>query len=179
MKVKKRGAYSVRLSGLKDGEHHFRFQLGEAFFKELEFPDISGGSLSADICLDKKPSVTSMIFHLSGSVAIVCDRCLEYYDQEIDVRETMYVKFDEDQSDLNENMIHISREEHEIIIDQYLSEFIILALPLKKVHPDMENGESGCNNDMLERLNEHLIKDEHENNDPRWDELKRLIEKNN
>ena len=36
--------------------------------------------------------------------------------------------------EIDENVIVISREEHQIDISQYIEEFLILALPLKKVH---------------------------------------------
>lgn len=177
--MNKRGEYSVRISGLKDGGHEFGFDIGNSFFKSLDHPDISGGSIRAIVKLDKKPGILTMAFHLKGKVDIICDRCLDYYAQDIKVNETVYVKFGEDQDEENENIIWIRQEEHEIIIDQLLMEFIILGLPMKKIHPDAKNGEPGCNREMMAKLNEHIVREKNKNSDPRWDDLKRLIENKN
>ena len=174
-----RGEYSVRISGLKDGVHEFRFDIGNSFFKRLDYPDISGGSIHIIVKLEKKPGILTLTFLLKGAVNIVCDRCLDEFSQDITVNETMYVKFGEDDGEINENIITVRQEEHEIIIDQFLLEFIILALPLKRIHPDQEDGESGCNKEMMDKLKEHLVKEENKKNDPRWDDLKKLIEKSN
>jgi uncharacterized metal-binding protein YceD (DUF177 family) len=81
-------------------------------------------------------------------------------------------KWNEDDPDL----ITIPADEHELDIRQYLYEFIHLALPLQRVHPDDENGISTCNPDMLKRISQHVV-DGDSKNDPRWDELKKLLKK--
>ena len=73
----------------------------------------------------------------------------------------------------------ISREAHEIVIDQYLFEFIVLSLPVKRIHPDDPDGNPACNKEMMKKLNQYLINDEQKINDPRWDDLKSIIEKIN
>ena len=88
----------------------------------------------------------------------------------------MYVKFGDKSEEINEDIILIQREEYEIVIDQYLVEFIILGLPSRRAHPDNEAGEPGCNEEMMEKLNEHTVRNDNIT-DPRWDDLKRLIEK--
>ena len=70
-------------------------------------------------------------------------------------------------------------DEHELDLQQHLYEFICLALPIKRIHPDDKSGNSTCDPDMLKRLKELIIEDENENeNDPRWDELKKLMNNN-
>jgi uncharacterized metal-binding protein YceD (DUF177 family) len=68
-------------------------------------------------------------------------------------------------------------EEHEIDIKQHLYEFIHLALPIKRVHPDDASGNSTCDPVMLEKLHEMSIEDE-KINDSRWDDLKKLMNDN-
>ena len=53
----------------------------------------------------------------------------------------------------------------------------MLALPIKRVHPDDKNGKSTCDPVMLKKL-EELIIDEETDTDPRWDELKKLMNDN-
>jgi uncharacterized metal-binding protein YceD (DUF177 family) len=54
----------------------------------------------------------------------------------------------------------------------------VLALPVRRVHPDLDNGKSGCNTRMMEKLEKHIVSGETERTDPRWDELKKLMDKN-
>jgi uncharacterized protein len=68
-------------------------------------------------------------------------------------------------------------DEHELDMKQYFYEYILLALPIKRVHPDDKNGNSTCDPEMLKKLKEHIISEEVES-DPRWDELKKLINNN-
>ena len=176
--MKPRGEYSVRISGLQNGLHEFEFEIGNSFFKAMDHPDIEGGDVRALVILEKKPELMSLKFQVEGKLEVVCDRCLDRYLQSIQAKEDLYVKFGEEKGEMNENVIIVSRDEHEIIIDQHLFEFMVLALPYKRVHPDREDGSPGCNMEMINRLNEHIVDETHDTHDPRWDELKRLIEKN-
>ena len=176
--MKKSGAYSVRISGLNDGVHEFGFDLGNSFFKLFDHPDISGGAVKALIIMEKKPGLLTVNFDLTGEVSVVCDRCLDHYPQAIEVKEKMYVKFGDKSEEINEDIILIQRDEYEIVVDQFLFEFIILGLPSRRTHPDNDDGEPGCNEEMMEKLNEHLVRNDN-TTDPRWDDLKRLIEKKN
>jgi uncharacterized metal-binding protein YceD (DUF177 family) len=82
--------------------------------------------------------------------------------------------------EIEDDVLIIGRDDHEIEVGQYLYEFIMLALPYQKVHPDDSEGQSTCNPEMLKKLDAHSTKepDGEENIDPRWDALKGIIEKN-
>jgi hypothetical protein len=49
---------------------------------------------------------------------------------------------------------------------------------VKKVHPLNSEGNSGCDPKMIAKLNEHIITEESEIIDPRWQDLKKLLDKN-
>ncbi|HKJ79252.1 MAG TPA: DUF177 domain-containing protein, partial [Prolixibacteraceae bacterium] len=72
-------------------------------------------------------------------------------------------------------------EEHQLNLAQLIYEYISLAIPLKRVHPEDKNGDSQCDTEMLDKINNYVQpevdKDEEENVDPRWAALKKL--KNN
>ena len=59
-------------------------------------------------------------------------------------------------------------------MSQFFYEYILLALPIKKIHPDDRNGVSQCDPEMIKKLEEHLTSDIDET-DPRWNELKKLM----
>ena len=74
-------------------------------------------------------------------------------------------------------LLLLPADEHELDLKQYIYEYIHLALPIKRVHPDDKNGKSTCDPEMLKKLKEHIVNNENEN-DPRWDELKKLMNNN-
>jgi uncharacterized metal-binding protein YceD (DUF177 family) len=88
----------------------------------------------------------------------------------------LLVKTGKSISEDDPDVLSLSSDEHELDLMQHFYEFIHLALPIKRVHPDDKNGRSTCNPEMLKKLNELLVEDEEEkHNDPRWDDLKKLM----
>jgi uncharacterized protein len=89
----------------------------------------------------------------------------------------LLVKFGKEIDDEDPEIISLSADEHELDLQQLLYEYIYLALPIKRVHPDDADGNSTCDPAMLKKLNELIVEEETEN-DPRWDELRKLINDN-
>ena len=177
--MSKRGSYAVRISGLADGDHDFSFELDQQFFASLEQSEIERGDVEADIVLEKKPSVLSLHFNLRGKVEVTCDRCLEPFMTVIETSQTIYVKMGETPGEIEDDVIMINKDDHEIDVGQFIYEFIILALPYKRIHPDDEQGAPACNPEMIRRLDDHRGNQVQEDQtDPRWDALKGIIEKN-
>ena len=177
--VRKMEEYVVRLSGLEDGTHAFEFTLDDSFFATFDFEEIKHGGVKAQVQLDKKPGMVTLGITLKGEVTIMCDRCLEDYRQPVDQQEEIYFKYGDHHEELEDNVVVIPRDEHQINIAQYLYEFTVLSLPLKKVHPDRPDGSTGCDPDMVKKLNDLEIEQGDQETDPRWNELKKIIEKNN
>lgn len=178
--MKKRGSYAVRISGLGEGDHDYSFELDRQFFVLFEHPEISDGKVNANVVLEKKPGVFTLHFSLEGEVEVVCDRCLDKFMAKVSTDQDIFVKPGETPGEIEDDVLVIARDDHEIEVGQYLFEFIVLALPLKKIHPDDNAGHSTCNPEMLKKLNAHNIKetDSNKETDPRWDALKGIIEKN-
>ena len=177
--MSKRGSYAVRISGLGDGEHDFLFELDQQFFVLFEHPDIKDGKVEAKVIFEKKAGILALHFSLKGEVEVICDRCLEAFKTGISSRQTIYVKWGEEIGEIEDDVLIVGRDEHEIEVGQYLYEFIILALPYQRIHPEDADGNSTCNPEMLKKLEAHQAQetDQSELTDPRWDVLKGIIEK--
>lgn len=170
----KRGPYAIRISGLKEGHHDFSFELDNTFFASFELSEIQTGNVRAQIGMEKKSGMISLYFTLSGQVEVVCDRCLEPYLVDVRSEEILIVKTGGKKGELNADVVIIGEEDHEIEVGQFMYEFVVLSLPLKRIHPDRSSGVPGCNPEMLRRLKDHTRK-EHDGEawtDPRWDVLK-------
>nr|WP_262909969.1 DUF177 domain-containing protein [Maribellus sp. CM-23] len=123
-----------------------------------------------------------MNFDFSGWVELICDRCLEPYQQDIELATDIFVKFgEEDEFDEGDNVIWVLPEEHVINLTQVMYEYIVLSIPLKHVHPN-KTGENSCDPEMLKKLKTYLLHETEEEQDekeidPRWAALRNL--KNN
>lgn len=167
--------YVIPIHGIKEGVHTYKFEIKTRFFEYFENPDLPGGNLNVNLTLQKRSQFFELEFHLIGSLQVVCDRCLEFFDFDIEVKEKLYIKLGNNFEELDDNIIIIPREESRFNIAQYIYEFAVLSIPYKKIHP--EKGELGCNQEMIKKLNELSVDDKNKKNtniDPRWDKLKNL-----
>lgn len=173
--------YRIVYQGLSEGVHNFNFDIDNSFFESLEYSDIKKGKLNAHVVLNKKSSFLELDFQIDGSVVVICDRCLDEFDQAIKFEGKLFVKFTSTEEDLAENIICLSPSDNELDISHYIYESISLSIPIKRVHPDNENGESTCNPEMIKKLNNYKTSESAEGNniDPRWNDLKNLMANNN
>ena len=171
------GSYTIALIGLKEGHHTFEFEIGKEFFEKFEESEIKEGSLITVIDIEKRPSHSDVVISISGSVRISCDRCLEVFSHPVSCENKLLVKFGKSLEDSDPDILSIPSDEHELDLQQHIYEFIHLAMPIRRVHPNDKKGNSTCDPIMLKKL-EELVIDEDVDNDPRWDELKRLMNDN-
>ena len=172
--VKKLQDYIIPFGSMKEGMHEFIFEIDDQFFEHFENPEITGGKLKVIIRMQKSNTFLELIFNLEGSIKTICDRCLEEYYAGVVAEEVLYFRFGENFTELQDNVVIIPREENRIDVAQYIYEYAVLNLPVKKVHPDDENGKSQCNPDMINLLEKHTPEPKIKN-DPVWDRLKDLI----
>jgi uncharacterized metal-binding protein YceD (DUF177 family) len=171
------GSCTIPLSGLKEGRHTIDFEIGKEFFELFVESEVKEGSLIANIEMDKRSSHIDLVIRISGNVIVSCDRCLEMFFQRVNCENRLLVKFGKSIEDNDPDVLLLPVDEHELDLQQHIYEFILLALPIKRVHPDDNNGKSTCDPVMLKKLEELIIEKEIES-DPRWDELKKLMNDN-
>jgi uncharacterized protein len=164
--------YRLPFKGLEEGTYRYQFDLPGLFFELFPSPDVRTGDLQADVELIKRSSFLELQFEIRGYVEVPCDRCLEFYRQAVDTEARIFVKFGEVMEEESDELIVIPVTDPDIDLAQYLYEFVLLGIPVRRVHPDNKEGEPGCDPDMLQRLKE-LTKEDNET-DPRWDKLKDL-----
>ena len=170
--------YVISFAGLKEGRHEFEFDVDDSFFDQFDSSEIKKGKLSVDVILLKNSQVLEMSFNIDGSVKTICDRCLDEFDLPLKYQGKLFFKFGEESYELTDEIIILSSSEHEINISQFIYEYIHLALPYRRIHPDI-SGTSGCNKGMIQKL-ESLIIDEikEKNYNPSWDKLREITDKN-
>jgi uncharacterized metal-binding protein YceD (DUF177 family) len=171
------GLFSIPVNGLKEGRQCYNFEINKEFFEQFEESEIQEGSVTAIVEADKLTTHIDLSVRMEGSVIIACDRCLEMFRQTISCENRLLVKFGRVSDDSDPDIVTIPADENEFDLRQYFYEYILLALPIQRMHPADKNGKSACDPAMLKKLEEHLTYDE-KKNDPRWDELKKLMNNN-
>lgn len=166
--------YHISFRGLKDEVHSFDFEISKKFFEAFENTRIQHSNLKLSLDLDKQETMLQIHFSIAGEVEVECDRCLELYAQAVNVDEMLIVKFGRETFEESENILVLDEKEHKIQLEQYIYEFISVNLPMRLIHPELEDGEPGCHPDFLNSYGEQDDVDEEEPMDPRWEALKKL-----
>jgi uncharacterized metal-binding protein YceD (DUF177 family) len=170
--------FEIKFSGLKLGVHQFDFQIDNRFFELFDFSDFDSSQLNVDVELNKKNNSLELSFSLQGQVEVRCDITNEPFPLSLENKLDLQVKYGEEYNDDNDEILIIPFNDHFINIAQYLYELAVLAVPLRKIHPDVESGKKGSEIlKKLEELSPDHSDEENENNkiDPRWDKLKSLL----
>ena len=171
------GFYNIPIGGLKDGESTYDFGISREFFEQFEESEVKEGKLAVKVEADKRSSHIVLVITVEGTVSISCDRCLGIFQHPLSCENRLLVKFGKTHDDSDPDIITVPSDENELDLTQFLYEYILLALPIQRVHPDDENGNSACDPEMLNKLKEHVVNEE-DRNDPRWDDLKKLMNNN-
>ncbi|MFV0506612.1 MAG: YceD family protein [Bacteroidales bacterium] len=169
--------YNIAYESLSLGAHTYEYVINDDFFQQYGTEVIKSGRLNAIVKLDKHTSFMELAFAIDGMVSVDCDRCLDMYNQTIEFNGKLIVKFGDSNIDDGDDIIWIDKSEGILRLAKWLNEFIVLSLPIRKVHPEDKDGNSLCNQQMLAYLGCHGDEDDEDEQhmaDSRWDALKTL-----
>jgi uncharacterized protein len=178
VKLKVGNQYIIPFKGLKEGQHNFDFEIGDAFFEENNALDIFGGKIRADIVLNKRSSFLELDVMLNGFIKLQCDRCIEYFDFPLRFRGKLLVKFKEEVEEPDDQIIFLHPGNDLLDLNQYFYDCIGLSVPIQKFHPDI-HGNPGCNPDTLKLLQTYSHSKNDNEIDPRWSKLNELLKDKN
>jgi len=172
--------YHIPFTGLKPGKHHFEFEVDDTFFREFEYSLVKNGELKVELEMDKQETMLILNFYITGNIFLTCDLCLAGFPLRIESTERQIAKFSNDNNleDDTEEIIVLSKNEHEIDVSKLIYEYINLAVPYINRCED-EGNTKWCDGEMIEKLNSLSEQKEEKNEpaDPRWEALKKI--KNN
>jgi len=171
----KQKEFNIPFSGLKQGKHKFDYKIENKFFESFGYDEFNAAKIDLHVVLNKMSTMLELEMQAEGSVNVDCDTSGEPYDQKINGHLELVVKFGDEFNDENDEILIIPHSEHQLNIAQYVYEMLVLAVPQKRIHPGVLDGtlESEALN-KLEELSPKEQKDNKEDSDPRWDELKKL-----
>ena len=186
--------YKIDLKGMQADSMNFEFVLDNEYFAHIDGPEVQKGKVNVQLSVKRTSRSFELNFQTDGTVCVPCDRCLD--DMEVSVTSTdrLVVKFGHEYAEEGDNLIVIPEEEGAINVAWFMYEFIALAIPMKHVHAPGK-----CNKAMTSKLSKHLKRDANSDNaddfeddditiededaeevqiDPRWNELKKILDNN-
>ncbi|MFY0606146.1 MAG: DUF177 domain-containing protein [Cyclobacteriaceae bacterium] len=152
--------------------HEYEFSIDNRLFELYEHSLVKKGSGNCKLFLEKSETMLTLNFEIEATVELICDRSLDKFDHPISVKETLIMKFGEENYSLSEDVLVIRDDTATISVDEYIYEFISLAVPLKKLHPRFE----GTEEEQPDLIYTSVSNEEsdQETLDPRWEALKKL-----
>jgi uncharacterized protein len=166
--VKKFTEYIIPFSGLKQGEHQFDYCIKKDFIQRFENEDLLDSDINLLVNLVKSHRILHFHFQFQGTVTVECDRCLDPIDLPMNSNTKLIVKL-EDIDEFEDDIVYLKPDESEFDISGFVYESILFAIPPRNVHD-----EGKCNPEMIEKLEKLLVKNQ-DPADPRWNELKNLL----
>jgi len=160
--------FEIAWQGLKPGEHIYQYELDDRFVKSKQTEaDFRNLDAKVKLKFDKKTNFFLLHFDIDGKITVPCDRCGDEFEMQLWDEFDLLVKLageDAEERDEDADAVFIPRSETVIDISNWLYEFLMLSIPLQKVHPDNADGSSGCNAEalkLLDRLSEHEEDEKH------------------
>lgn len=173
----------------------YEFVLDNLYFSHIDGPEVQKGKVTVVLTVKKTSHAFELNFQTDGIVWVPCDRCLDDMEQTVSSTDKLMVKFGHEYAEEGDNLIVIPEEEGEINVAWFMYEFIALSVPMKHVHAPGK-----CNKAITSKLSKHLrtngnddseepdtfvgdddiiVEEEVEEQiDPRWNELKKILDNN-
>lgn len=183
--------YKVELKNMREDSAKYEYTLDNQFFADIDAPEIQKGKLKVDLSVKKSLGVYVLNFHTEGMVIVPCDRCLDDMELEVETDDSLKVKLGLTFSE-EDDIVVVPEEDGYINVAWFIYEFIALSLPMKHVHAPGK-----CNKGMMGALSKHLrtsddedrledgyveedesLDDDNREIDPRWTELKKILNNN-
>ncbi|MDQ3073709.1 MAG: DUF177 domain-containing protein, partial [Bacteroidota bacterium] len=109
-------AYIIPINKLKPGRHSYDFAVDKDFFSHFEHSIAKDGDIEVKVQLDKQSETLLVLnFHISGTLSLNCDRCLDAFNYPLDITERIIVKLehaDAESESASEELIFLDPEVH-------------------------------------------------------------------
>ncbi len=174
----RKNAIKIFFSGLNYGLHHFKFDLENSFFEQIEHSLIKKGKASVYVDFTKMSALMQLHFKFNGAVQIECDRCLGEVFIPLKGQDELIVKLSTEDFTDNPNIIAIAPSDSELDLTHFIYEMIALQLPIKSIPCEILNDFSVCDSNMLKKLEQLIPHSENTKNEETensiWKELNKF-----
>lgn len=170
--MEKENEFLIPVSGLALGVHDFRFDINDDFFADMDYSEVKQGHVTVSLEVVREEMMLTLNFQIEGEVRVPCDRCGDEFNIPIQSEQVFCIKLGAEEVEESDDVVVVPAEEHAYDIRSLVYEYIILSIPMHRVHPEGE-----CNPEALALLShdpEPIAEEEESTMDPRWAALKDL-----
>ncbi|HXP49618.1 MAG TPA: DUF177 domain-containing protein [Bacteroidia bacterium] len=152
----------ISLASLKNGEHSFLFTIDGELFRENHFDDIHEANIKAIVTFNKNSSIMMFNFNIEGTLTVTCDRCGDDFNLSTKLERQLIVKTDAKEHQEEDEMVSLTSGEKDIDIAPFVYQYVVLSLPMQRIHGNDKEGNSLCNPDILKKLKKLEVKKSNE-----------------
>ena len=127
--------FKIDIFRLENKHYVHEFEGKDDFFEALDQELIQKGSFKSTVVLNKNETMIQMVYKITGSVELTCDRSLDLFDFPVDITQKMILKFSDHNEEITDELVLIDRNTQYINVAQDIFDFIGLQIPIKKLHP--------------------------------------------
>jgi uncharacterized metal-binding protein YceD (DUF177 family) len=166
--------FTVKLGVITNGQNCFSFEIKDSFFEAFTFSDIEHADISAIATLNKDGNNMSLDLTIDGQInQLACDICTDELSVKISAETNIIIKKTDEDLVSTDEIFYIKKSENKLDLKHLIFELIVLNAPKKWQHALDKQGNSTCNEEMVDLVNKYTqIKEKA--SDPRWDALKSL-----
>lgn len=172
--------YTIPLRELEVGMYQFEFDLDDEFFSSFEGGEVQHGDVTAVLDVERHNNLMLINFSFDGEVEVICDRCLEAFFIPVESEFGLSVRFSalmaEQGADIDvedeteEDIMFVDPADDELDLATYMYESVCLSLPIQRVHPNDENGNTLCNPEMMKYIQQTVSSKEDDLDDELFDD---------
>ena len=159
---KKINSYIIPFTLLKNGEHSYLFSVEKELFTDNNYDEIHDCQLKTHVTFTKNSAILAVTFHIYGTVNVTCDRCGDDFDMAVDIDKKLLVKTDSIIHAEEDDMVSLGKDEVDFDIAPYIYQYIVLSLPMQRIHPEDKDGKRHCNPEALDKLKHLEVKNSSE-----------------
>ena len=152
--------FEIPITSLQIGTHNFEYIVQNDFLKAFEAA-YDRGKFEVKILFEKKHSMLEVDFNINGYIETACDRCMEDIKLPITNTRTLIFKYAEEARE-EEEIVYLKMGQTEVNLSKFIYEFIMLAIPLKKVKDCELDDYKDCNQKILDVLDDISVEEEAE-----------------
>lgn len=142
----------ISLAALKNGEHSFLFTIDGELFRENHYDDIHEADLRVVVTFNKNSSIIMFHFNIEGTLNVTCDRCGDDFNMSTKLERQLIVKSEGREHQEEDEMITLTNAEKDVDIAPFVYQYVVLSLPMQKIHPINKDGKRACNEEVLKKL---------------------------
>jgi len=163
--------YNIRISGIKDGNHEHIFNIDDKFFESFVGSDITNSTIKVNCNLYKDGNNLKLSLETMGNILnFNCDLCAAPIILPIKNSINVVLERTDRKVEDSDEILYIQTNQSHLNVSHLIYESIVLSIPSKIEHSGVENDR--CNKEMILLLDKYANKER--NNDPRWDNLKKI-----